>query len=140
MISITFEAATLADLTLEMTQFLGDSRRESPVPAEQALVEKRKPGRPPKVKAPDPDPTPVPSAAPVLDPVQAEPSRDGGGTLVTYEAMRTKLQEVAVTGDGTGIKAAADIVRKFGYERIRDVKPEHYTAIYEAATSYLTVN
>lgn len=71
-------------------------------------------------------------------------SNEGAGSAaaarVTAEQLRAKLQKLAAEtkgGEQAGLMRVAELIGKFGYKKIKDVKEEHYAAIVDACDKEL---
>lgn len=81
------------------------------------------------------------SAEPVTAPVVAGSGNTVQAALpsLTHDIVKAKLQDVmhAAKDQNAGMAAAYDIVKKYGYTHVRDIKPEHFAAIFADAEAKL---
>lgn len=58
---------------------------------------------------------------------------------LTHDLVKAKLQDVmhAAKDQNAGMAAAYEIVKKYGYTHVRDIKPEHFAAIFADAQKVL---
>lgn len=72
------------------------------------------------------------SAVTVVDAAVTAPS-------LTHDLVKAKLQDVmhAAKDQNAGMAAAYEIVKKYGYTHVRDIKPEHFAAIFADAQKVL---
>lgn len=101
--------------------------------AEEAVTEKKR-GRPKKEAeqcALPAEATVAPSTASSVPVLDSTPAAAGP---VTFEQVKAALQGVAAQrpGDTTvtdGYKRVADILTRYGYKTVKEMKPEHFEAI-----------
>lgn len=58
---------------------------------------------------------------------------------LTHDLVKAKLQDVmhAAKDQNAGMAAAYEIVKKYGYTHVRDIKPEHFAAVFADAEAKL---
>lgn len=164
MITLHVEADTLESLKLKACDELGIElpqatvdKLHAPLPASTAhtpapaSVDKpadapsstapRGPGRPRKVKATEPAAPQEPAApAPVAqaqEAQRADPALAAAGPAVTADEVKALLQKVAARKNGEGLSDATDIIVKLGYNKVKDIKPEHFAAVKESCEKLL---
>lgn len=116
-IKVTYEFET-AD---EAIAFLTDNASDAP-----ATAAKRGRGRPPKVEAATPAGTPAAAAV-------AQPAAQSAPTAVPYSAVAEPLGELAEVDHGKAVAVLAG----FGVTSAKQLKPEQYAAVAEAARKAL---
>lgn len=107
----------------------------TPTAGEEPVAEKKR-GRPRKDAEPMPSntapvleiPPSTASSVPVLD------STPAAAGPVTFEQVKAALQKVAAQRPGDtavtdGYKRVADILTRYGYKTVKEIKPEHFASI-----------
>jgi hypothetical protein len=134
MIKIEIEADTLQDLVAKVIIALGIGQRATapapvanPEPEAAPVVDepaKKRVGRPAKAKAAEPvESLPLPT--------EGEPEKKVSTLTVTFDDMLKAINTYVQRADG-GLLKAKEILTGLGYERVKDVKPEHFAAVVEA--------
>lgn len=100
-------------------------------PADSVEPPKKRRGRPRNsdVKAEAPAAPAAPPATPSAVEVPAEPVK-GGATLDEIQKIFPLFARPVEAG-GLGREGVKDLLLKFGLDRLRDVKPEQYGAVYQ---------
>ena len=98
----------------------------SPLSADPEPAKKR--GRPPL--------TSVPATAPAAPAAPAAAQSD-----LTYELVKAALQKSAENKPGEsgtiGLERTRSIIAKYGYRKVKDIKPEHYKNIMDECAAHV---
>lgn len=79
------------------------------------------------------------ASAPATTPAAEDaPKSDGAASAApSFDDMKAALQAVAAKDDGDGLKEAAAVLQKLGYQRVKDVKEEDFGKVIAAANKLL---
>ncbi len=138
MFDFTISATTLEDFRTKFTSIadllgyeLTEKNKHAAHPAQTSFAIEEKTEAPKKTrKKSEPKAEAKPIAAEVVEEVAAETNH-----TTNYEDVKQSLQELVDRNGGmnTGMAIAAGVLGKFGYKKLRDVKPEHFAEIVKAA-------
>lgn len=142
-INVVIEANSVEEFQTILRGFLGGEKAVPQEPSASASVaspvsvsastgaetptapSKGKRGRPPKAeKQGSPAANPEGVAAPKV-------VEEKGA--VTFDQVKSAIQNVATLKDGDGMEDAEKLISEYGYLRVRDIKPEHFQEIYDKA-------